>query len=117
MLMIQRVTKYLTLPHSILSLRGVCNSKRNHFELAPGECSSPQHLDEVSDDSCSVFSDISNNYMVVDEISVDESPSRPKWDEKIIQVAWELMGNSLEPRKTKSQIHNASYESESSLAK
>ena len=44
------------------------------FELAPGECSSPQQFDDVSDDSCSVFSNISDNNM-----DVDESPSRPKW--------------------------------------
>ena len=34
------------------------------FELAQGECSSPQHLDEVSDDSLSVFSDNSDNDML-----------------------------------------------------
>ena len=47
------------------------------FELASGECSSPQHLDEVSDDSCSVFSDNFDNDMVVDDIFVYYSPSRP----------------------------------------
>ena len=44
------------------------------FELAPGECSSPQYLDEVSDDSCSVFYDIYDNDMFVYGISIDESP-------------------------------------------
>ena len=54
------------------------------FELAPGECSSPQYLDEVSDDSCSIFSDNSDIDMDVYEISIYYSSSRPKWDGKII---------------------------------
>ena len=29
-----------------------------NFELAPAECSSPQPLEDVSDDTCSVFYDI-----------------------------------------------------------
>ena len=33
------------------------------FELAPRECSSPQHYDDVSDDSTYNFSDISDNDM------------------------------------------------------
>ena len=86
------------------------------FELAPGECSSPQHIDEVSDDLCSVFSDISDNGMVVDDIVLDESPSRLKWAEKIIQAVGELASNPQEPRKTTSQSNNASYASESALA-
>ena len=75
-----------------------------------------QHLDEVSDDSCSVFSDNSDIDMVVDDIVVDESPSRPKWAEKIIQAAGELAGNPQEPRKTISQSNNASFASESDIA-
>ena len=55
-----------------------------NFEFASEEFSSPQQLDVVSDDSCSVFSDIYENNMAVDEISVYESPSKPKWSEKII---------------------------------
>ena len=88
-----------------------------YFELAPGECSSPQHHDELSNDSSSIFYDISDNEMDNDEISVDELPSRPKWDDKIIQAAGELAGNSLEARKTSSQFHNASFASEIALAK
>ena len=34
-----------------------------YYELAPGECSSPQHHDEVSNDSSSDFSNISDNEM------------------------------------------------------
>ena len=49
------------------------------------------------------------------EIFVDESPSRPKWDEKIIQVAGELVGNPQEPRKNRSQATNASFANDSSL--
>ena len=50
--------------------------------------------------------------MSVDEIYVYESPSRLKRAEKIIQDAGELGGNHLEPRKARSQFHNASHESE-----
>ena len=59
------------------------------FELAPRECSSPQPFEDVSDDKCSVFSDISDINIYEYDISVDESPSRPKWAEKIIK----LLGN------------------------
>ena len=86
-----------------------------YFELTPGECSSPQHLDEVSDDSCSVFSDNSDNDMDVYYIFVYYSPSRSKWAEKIIQAAGELAVNPQEPRKTSSQSNNASFASESDL--
>ena len=44
------------------------------FELAPGECSSPQQFDDVSDDSCFVFFNIPEGDMAVDDIAVDESP-------------------------------------------
>ena len=42
-----------------------------YFELAPGECSSPQRQDDVSDDSISD--------MAEDDFSEHESPSRTKW--------------------------------------
>ena len=51
-----------------------------------------------------------------DDINVHESPSRPKWSEKTLQVAGDLAANPLDPRKTRSQFHNASYASEISLA-
>ena len=86
-----------------------------YFELAPGECSSPQHLDEVSDVSCSVFSDNYDNHMVLDDIVVDDSPSRPKWAQKIIQAAGELAGTPQEPRKTRSQSNNDYFASESDI--
>ena len=38
-----------------------------YFKLAPGECSSRQQFDDVSDDSCSVFYEIPDNYMDVYE--------------------------------------------------
>ena len=50
------------------------------FELAPGECSSPQPFKYVSGDTCSVFSDMSDINMAEYDISIDESPSRPMWD-------------------------------------
>ena len=54
--------------------------------------------------------------MAEDEISVHDSSSRPKWAEKTIQDARDLAGNPLDPRKTRSQFHNGSYESEINLA-
>ena len=61
------------------------------------------------------FSDIPEYYMDVDYISIYESPSRPNWDEKIIQAAWKMAGSPQEPRKTRSQSNNASFASESAL--
>ena len=55
-----------------------------YFELAPGECSSPQPFEDVSDDTYSVFSDISDINVSEHDISVYDSPYRPKWSEKII---------------------------------
>ena len=49
-----------------------------YFELELGECSSPQHHDDVSDDSNSDFSDNSDNDMDEYDIYVHDSPSRPK---------------------------------------
>ena len=86
-----------------------------YFELAPGECSSPQQLDEVSDDSFSLFYDNYYNDIEEDDIYVHDSPSSPKWAEKTIQAAGDLAGNPLDPRKTRSQFHNASYASEIAL--
>ena len=86
-----------------------------NFELALRECSSPQHHDDVSNGSSSDFSDIYDNEMDEYEIYVHESPSRPKWAEKTLQVAGDLASNPLDPRKTRSQFHNASYASEISL--
>ena len=36
-----------------------------------------------------------------------DSPIRPKWAEKSIQVAGDLAGDPLDSRKTRSQFHNA----------
>ena len=41
------------------------------FELAPGECSSPQHQDDVSDVS---LSGIYDSEMVEDDVSEHDSP-------------------------------------------
>ena len=49
------------------------------------------------------------------DIFVDDSPSRPKWAEKIIQAAGELAGNPHEPRKTRSQTSSASFASDSAI--
>ena len=51
-----------------------------------------------------------------DDISIYESPSRPKWTEKIVQETRELAGNSQEPRRTRSQTSKASFASDSALA-
>ena len=69
------------------------------LELAPGERSSPQHHDDVSNYSSSDFSDNYDNDMAEDEISVHESPSRPKQADKTIQASGDLAGNPLDHRK------------------
>ena len=79
-----------------------------YFELAPGECYSPQHHDDVSNDSIFYFSDIFDNEVAEYDIYVCESPLRPKWAEKTIQASQDLARNPLDPRKTRSQFHNAS---------
>ena len=81
------------------------------FELAPGEFSSPQH----HDDSNSDFFDNYDNEMDGYEIYLHDSPSRPKCTEKTIQDIGDLVCNLLDPRKPRSQFHNASYESEITL--
>ena len=84
-----------------------------YFELiAPGKCSSPQHQDDVSVYS---LSDISDSEMAEDDVSEHDTPSRPKWAEKTLEAARDLAGNPLDPRKTRSQFHNASYASEIAL--
>ena len=55
-----------------------------YFELALGECSSPQHQDDVSDDSISVISDIFDSHMFEYDFSKHDTPSWPKWAEKRI---------------------------------
>ena len=52
-----------------------------------------------------------------DDISVYDSPSRPKWAEKIVQAVGELAGNPQEHRKTRSQTSKDSFASDSALAK
>ena len=59
-----------------------------NFELAPGDFSSPQPFEDVSDDTCSVFSDNYDMNVAKDDISIDDSPSRTKWDEKKIASSW-----------------------------
>ena len=63
------------------------------FELAPGDCSSPQLFKDVSDDTCSIFSDNSDINVAEYDISVYYAPYRPKWAETIVQAAGELAGN------------------------
>ena len=44
------------------------------------------------------------------------SPIRPKWVEKTIEFARDLAGNPLDPKKTRSQFHTASFASEVYIA-
>ena len=80
-----------------------------NFELAPGECSSPQHQDDVSNDSLSDISDIYNSDMYEYYFYEHDSPSRPKWAEKTIVAAGDLADNPLDPRKTRSQFQSAYF--------
>ena len=61
------------------------------------------------------FSVISDKNVAEDDISIYDSPYRPKWDEKIVQAAGELTGNPHEPRKTRSQTSKASFASDRAL--
>ena len=67
------------------------------FELAPGECSSPQPFEDVSDDECYIFSDISDKNVSEYDIYVYDSPSRPKWAEKLYKQLgnWQAILMSL----------------------
>ena len=84
------------------------------FELAPRECSSLSPQDDVSDE---YFSDIFHSDMDEDDVSEHESPTRPKWEEKTIEVPGVLACNPLDPRKTRSQFHTAFSTSEVVIAK
>ena len=64
------------------------------FERALGECSSPQPFEDVSDYTCSVFSDMYDINVSEHDIPIDDSPSCPKWAKKIVQAAEELASNS-----------------------
>ena len=54
--------------------------------------------------------------MSEDDVSIHDSPSMTKWEEKTIQVVGYLQGNPLDPRNTISQFHNDYFESEVSLS-
>ena len=54
--------------------------------------------------------------MVKYDFYLHDSPSRPKWDDKTIQAVGNLANNPLDPKKTRSQFHNASYACENYLA-
>ena len=73
-------------------------------ELAQGECSHPPLHDDVSDESLSDFSD---SGIGDDMHSVHDSPIHPKWVEKTIEEAGDLVGDPLDSRKTRSQFHSA----------
>ena len=40
-------------------------------------------------------------------ISYPNSPTRPKWEERTIHAAWELVGNPNDTRRTRSQFENS----------
>ena len=86
------------------------------FELAPRECSYPQHQDDASDDSLYDISGIFYSEMAEDDVSEHDSPTRPKWVEKTLEAAGNLASNPLDPRKSRSQFHTTSFASEVYLA-
>ena len=84
------------------------------LELAPRECSSPPQQDDASDE---YFSDISDSDINEEDDDDDNGfPIHPKWSEKTMEVARDLAGNTLDPRKTRSQFHTAFSASEVFLA-
>ena len=86
-----------------------------YFELALRECFSPQHQDGASDDSIFDISDIYDSEMDEDDFSEHDAASRPKCADKTIEAVGDLAGNPLDPRKIRSQFHNAYFASEVSL--
>ena len=76
-------------------------------ELAHGEYSCPPlHDDVIYDTSFKFFySDIDDDYY--DMNSYHDSPIRPKWVDKTIQVVGDLVGDPLDSSKTRSQFRNA----------
>ena len=46
-------------------------------------------------------------YEYYDMNEYSDSPTCPKWADKTIQVVGDLVGDSLDTRKTRSQFHNA----------
>ena len=76
------------------------------IELVKGDCSHPPLNDDVSDDSLSNFSDSDMEYEYYDIHTDHDSPIRPKWVEKTIQAAGDLVGDPLDYRNTRSQFHN-----------
>ena len=86
-------------------------------EFALGECSNPPLQDDVSDDSLSDISDISDSYISEDDYSDHGWPICSKWFVKTIEAARDLAGNPLDPRKTRSQFHTAFFACEVNIAK
>ena len=73
------------------------------IELAQGECSNPPFHDDVSDDYYSYFYDYYiYYYYYYDMHSYHDSPIHPRWAEKTIQSASDLVGDPLDSRKTRS---------------
>ena len=76
------------------------------IELAQGKCSHLPDHDDVSDESFSDFYDF-DIYDYDDDMHSDHvSPIHPKWDEKTIEAARDVVGDPLDSMKTRSQFYN-----------
>ena len=76
------------------------------IELFKGDCSHPPLNDDVSDEYISDFYDYDMEHEYYDMNSYHDSPIRPNFSEKTIQVVGDLVGDPLDSRKTISQFHN-----------
>ena len=76
------------------------------IKLVKGDFSHPPLNDDVSDNYLSYFYDSYMEYEYYDMNSYHDSPIRPKWDDKTIQTAGDLVVYPLDFGKTRSQFHN-----------
>ena len=76
-------------------------------ELTHGECSHPPLHDDVSDDISLDFYGYDIDDDDYDMNSYHASPICPKWSEKTIEAAGDLVGDPHDSRKTRSQFQNA----------
>ena len=76
-------------------------------ELEEGDCSHPPLNNDVSHVYLSDFSDFDMEDEYDNMHSDHDSPTRPKWAERIIQVDGDLARDPLDTRKARLQFHDA----------
>ena len=80
--------------------------RMQEVELVEGDCSHSPLNDDVSDVFISDFSDSDMEYEYDDMHLCHDSLIIPKWVDKTIQAAGDLLKDPPDSRKTRSQFHN-----------